>query len=55
MSLDGGEGSAEQAAVLRYSSEKVKQHILDAMKKNKADTMFQGVEALKRAAEEPQL
>ena len=28
MSLDGGEGSAEQAAVLRYSPEKVKKHIL---------------------------
>ena len=81
MSLDGGEGSAEQAAVLRcglkrngklytkkkygilqwkwiiegchrYSSEKVKQHILEAMKGSKADTMFHGVEALKRAAEE---
>ena len=36
----------------RYSPEKVKQHILDAMKRSKADTMFHGVEALKRAAEE---
>ena len=50
MSLDGGEGSAEQAAVLRYSPEKVKHHILAAMKKNNG--MFRGVEALKRAAEE---
>ena len=50
MSLDGGEGSAEQAAVLRYSPEKVKHHILAAMKKK--DGMFRGVEALKRAAEE---
>ena len=30
----------------------MKQHILDAMKRSKADTMFHGVEALKRAAEE---